>query len=108
MLESHRRRRPVATVSVDTIADGIAVRVPIPTAVEATLDTVDDIVAVPDDQILHAMWVALQHVGVLLEPAGAAALAGCFARPDLVEGRKIAVVLCGANVTEEQYRRWFP
>jgi threonine dehydratase len=107
MLQSWRERRPIATDSAETIADGIAVRVPIPVAVAAMEHTVDDMIAASEDQILQAMRLALQHVGVLLEPAGAAAIAGCLARPDLVEGRRVAVVLCGANVTEEQYRRWF-
>jgi len=105
--ESFRRgpgAPPVTRPSVDTIADGIAVRLPVPEAVADMFGLVDDVLLVDDAQILEAMRLAHRQVGLVVEPAGAAGLAallgGTFA------GRRVATVLCGGNVAPEQLAGW--
>ncbi|CUS45974.1 Threonine dehydratase [hydrothermal vent metagenome] len=83
---------------VDTIADGIAVRVPIPYAVSCIRPVVDDVVLVSDDAIRTAMALIDEHLDLTVEPAGAAGLAALIAQPDRWQGQKVVVPLCGDNV----------
>jgi threonine dehydratase len=52
------------------------------------------------------MRLAHEHLGVVLEPSGAAGLAAILKEPDRFADRIIAVVLCGGNLTPEQMKLW--
>ncbi len=106
MAHSLRERRVVETPSVDTIADGIAVRVPVPQALDDLRGVVDDVVLVDDAAILEAMRLVHRHVGVVVEPAGVVGVAAALAHPTLVRGALAATPLCGGNLTPEQLRDW--
>ena len=107
MERSWRSRTVVTTESADTIADGIAVRVPIPEAVHDLEEIVDDIWLVDDDTILDAMRMVNATEGIVLEPAGAVGEAALRAHGAALKGSLVATVLCGANVTEAQREHWF-
>ena len=107
MERSWRTRTVVTTETADTIADGIAVRVPIPEALEDLAGTVDDIWLVDDATILEAMRAVHAAEGIVLEPAGAVGVAALLAHGDAWKGGLVATVLCGANVTEAQREQWF-
>jgi threonine dehydratase len=98
--------RVVATERAETIADGIAVRVPIPEALEDLRPVVDEVLLVDDDAILAAMRAALDHLGLVVEPAGAVGLAAAQRNAERFAGRRAATILCGGNLTPEQVRRW--
>ncbi|WP_052216281.1 threonine ammonia-lyase [Sphingomonas sp. ERG5] len=91
-------RVSTGTHRADTIADGIAVRVPIPYAVDCVRAVVDDIVFVDDDAIRQAMDLLREHLDLIVEPAGAAGLAALIADPTRWRGQRVAVPLCGGNV----------
>jgi threonine dehydratase len=103
---SFEQDRVVCTPSVDTIADGIAVREPVPYALSSMRATVDEVVAVTDDHILRAMRLVHEHVGLVVEPAGIAGLAALVADPSRWRGALVATPLCGGNVTPADARRW--
>jgi threonine dehydratase len=90
----------------DTIADGIAVRVPVPEALADMRGLVDEALLVSDTHIVEAMRLAHRHAGLVLEPAGAAGLAALVAHRERFQRRRVAVVLTGANVEEETFLRW--
>jgi threonine dehydratase len=106
MIESWRQGRVIAHPHVETIADGIAVRIPIPEAVQDMDGLVDDAVLVQDATLIEAMRLAHQHLGIVLEPAGAAGLAGLLESGARFSGQTVATVLCGGNLTPEQMRVW--
>ena len=106
MARSWREGRVVATEAARTIADGIAVRVPVPEALTVMRGTVDAIVEVAEDDLLRAMRLVLAELGLLVEPAGAAGLAALLAEPALARGRRVSTILCGGNVTAAQMRAW--
>jgi threonine dehydratase len=89
---------PVEHPDVDTIADGIAVRVPIAEAVADMHGVVDDVRLVGDDDLVRAMRLLLVHAGLVVEPAGAAGLAAVLADAPAFAGRRVAVVIGGGNV----------
>jgi threonine dehydratase len=106
MAISWREGRTVETLSVATVADGVAVRVPVPEALEVMRSTVDEVVEVDDATILRAMRLAFATLGLVVEPAGAVGLAALLANPNLHRGQRVSTILCGSNVTAEQAREW--
>lgn len=102
MERSWRARRPVETATADTIADGIAVRVPIPEAVDDIQDLVDDIVLVDDATTLDAMRRLFAHLGIVVEPAGAVGVSALIADQERWAGARVATILCGGNLTLAQ------
>jgi threonine dehydratase len=81
-----------------TIADGIAVR----RAGEKTLPLiqkyVDDIVTVDEEEIANAVLLLLEREKTLAEGAGAAAIAALINRKTPLNGKKVAVLVCGGNI----------
>ncbi|WP_181703841.1 threonine ammonia-lyase [Chthonobacter albigriseus] len=108
MALSHAAGEAISTPEAHTIADGIAVRIPVPSAVDWLSDTIDDVVLVEDDQILQAMRFAHETWQRLIEPAGAAGLAAVIAQAPALQGRRVATILCGANLTPQQIAAWLP
>lgn len=106
MFMSWRADKPVSTPTIDTIADGIAVRVPVPEALEIMHTSVDEMILVSDEEIIHAMQSLYRDAGLVVEPAGAAGIAAVAKLRGELAGRRVAVPLTGANVTEEQLRTW--
>ena len=106
MAESFLRDELVVTERVDTIADGIAVRVPIPEAVEDMRGVVAEVLLVDDDALVAAMRDAHRALGLVLEPAGAAGLAAIARHPGRFAGQRVATILCGGNLTAAQLADW--
>jgi threonine dehydratase len=106
MLESWRQKRVVSFDSISTIADGIGVRIPIPECVRDMEGVIDDGILVRDEILIEAMQRAHQHLGIVLEPSGAAGLAAILENRERFADQSIAVVLCGGNLTPEQMKLW--
>jgi threonine dehydratase len=106
MVESWRLGRVVSYDSSSTIADGIGIRIPIPECVEDMKGVIDQALLVKDETIFEAMKLAHQHLGLVLEPSGAAGLAALIENREEFNGRTVAVVLCGGNLTPDQIRSW--
>ncbi|HXS80195.1 MAG TPA: threonine/serine dehydratase [Gammaproteobacteria bacterium] len=89
-------RRSVAP-GATTLCDGL--RAPIPGAITFAINKRElaGARAVDDAQIRAAMALAAQHLKVVVEPSGAAALAAVLAEPRPI-GACVAVVLSGGNV----------
>lgn len=107
MERSWRSGRVQERERADTIADGIAVRIPFPEALADLTGLVDDILLVEDDTLVAAMRLAHQELGVVLEPAGAAGLAAVLTYRERFQGQLVGAILSGGNITAEQIRQWF-
>jgi len=97
--------RLIETPDSDTIADGIAARVPVPEALALLESLYDSIVAVTEDQIVNGMRLAHQHLGLVIEPAGAVGLAAVVADPQRFRGKRVATILSGSNISDAMRRR---
>lgn len=106
MVESWRSGRIVTYERIDTIADGIGVRLPVPAAVADMHGTVDDALLVQDTSILAAMRLIHQHLGLVVEPSGAVGIAALLEQPERFRGRLVATILCGSNLTPQQLHDW--
>ncbi len=106
MVESWRSGRVVTHEHTQTIADGIAVRLPVPEALADMQRLVDDALLVSEDAILRAMQLVHQHLGVVAEPSGAVGIAGVLAHAERFQGAHVGTIICGGNMTLEQMRAW--
>jgi threonine dehydratase len=90
--------RPVATNSAETIADGLAVRVPDPAALDIIRRWAARVVTVSEAEIRRAMRILFADTHNLAEGAGAAALAAALQERDRLHGRRVAVIQTGGNI----------
>lgn len=94
--------RVVEIPNVDTIADGLAVKRPGEVGLAIVRSVVDELILVSDDEIRRAMAWAFEREKAVLEPAGAAALAGLLSGKVSVDG-DVAVVCSGGNVPLDRF-----
>jgi threonine dehydratase len=90
--------RAMATNSSDTLADGLAVRVPDEAAFAIIRKHAARVLTVSEAEIRHAMRVLYCDTHNTAEGAGAAALAGALQEKTRLGGKRVAVVLSGGNV----------
>jgi threonine dehydratase len=88
---------PVALPTMATMADGIAVGRPGELTFAHVHDLVDRVVAVDDDALARALLLSLERAKLVIEPAGAAALAAVMERPHDFEP-PVVCVLSGGNI----------
>lgn len=106
MVESWRSGAIITHDQIDTIADGIGIRLPVPEAVADMRGTVDDAILVRDPTILEAMRLIHQHLGLVVEPSGAVGVAAILEDRARFRGRLVATILCGGNLTPQQMAGW--
>ena len=94
--------KPIETKSALTFADGVAVRVPVPEALEAIRAGADRIVQVSDAEVKSAMRDFFRCTHNVAEGAGAAPLAALLKDPAR-KGKRFAVILSGGNIDRELY-----
>lgn len=94
--------RTISTDRIETIASGVGVRVPAEEAVTALCAVLDEFVLVTDAQIQHAMRMLFACERVVSEPSGAVAMAGLVANAKRHARERVAVVITGANLDEEE------
>ena len=97
---------PVALSAAETLADGLAVRVPDPAAFAIIQAGVSRIVTVTDDAIAEAIRIYWTDTHNLAEGAGAAPLAALLRERADVAGLRIGLPLCGGNIDLALFRRW--
>ena len=67
---------------------------------------VDAVVLVSDEQIRQAMRMLFFAAKLAVEPAGAAALAAlAYPLRGRLDGRRVGIVVCGANIDAETFAR---
>ena len=102
MVDSWNAGEPVPSERSETFADGLAVRVAIPLAVEVLGEVATRMVTVSERRIAEAVG-EYASAGVRAEGAAAAALA---AVPDLDDlGDPLVLVVTGRNIDDELFRR---
>ncbi|MEN4824905.1 threonine dehydratase [Pseudomonas sp. P39-UII1] len=101
--QSFEQGRIVTTPTADTFADGMACRVPHPQAFALVREHAARIVRVTDNEVAEAMRVYHEATHNTAEGAGAAALAALMQERGRQAGKRVAVVLSGANVDRARY-----
>ena len=95
---------PTILDQVTTIADSLAPPMTTPYALSICRQYLDDIVLVSDDQIAAAAAIIFSDLKLVVEPAGAAALAGAIGplRSKLM-GKRVGFIVCGSNIDRASF-----
>jgi threonine dehydratase len=103
--DSFAAGRPVPCDKAQTIADGMACRVPDPRALAIMLAGAARIVTVDEPQLRAAMRDLFTATHNVAEGAGAAALAALTKERGKMRGKRVAVIQSGGNVDREVFAR---
>ena len=106
MALSWRQRTVVETDRIETIADGVAGRCPIPEVLDDLLIVLDDVMLVREDSIKVGMRMLYEHAGLIVEPSAALGIAAVLEEPERFAGRRVTTILCGSNVAPSDFARW--
>lgn len=101
---SFEARQPISTNSADTIADGVACRVPAQDALEIIWRGAARVIRVSEDEIEAAMRAYFTDIHNVAEGAGAAPLAAALKDKERKAG-KVGLILSGGNVDADVYAR---
>ncbi len=97
MYDSVKQGSITASGGERTIADGISVKIPGQLTFVIIKELIDEIVLVDDVEITKAMFLLMERMKFVVEPAGAASLAYLISKKPAV-GKKVVAVLAGGNV----------
>ena len=98
MKESFESQMPIDSVTVKTIADGIAVSDFPPKLLDIILEYVDEIVEVNDNETANAILFLLEKHKLVVEGAGAVATAAIMHNKIDIEGSKVCCIVSGGNI----------
>ena len=96
----------VTTENSNTLADGMATRIPDPDALAIIRKGASHIVQVSDDEVASAMRAYWTDTHNLAEGAGAAALAAALQEKKKLGGKCVGLILSGGNVDFDLFRKW--
>ena len=82
-----------------TFAEGLATRASFDMPQAILRRDLDDFILVSDDELRAAMRLAIEKTRNLVEGAGAAPLAAALKIRDRLQGKRVALILSGGNVT---------
>ncbi len=107
MAQSVKIGKPVTLNSVNTIADSLAPPMALPFSYSLCKKFVDEFVTVTENQICAGLSLLQEEGKLAVEPAAGAVLAGAIwpLRKKLA-GKKIGLVICGANIDAQTYERF--
>ena len=96
--------KPVTLDKVDTIADSLGPPFSLPFGLSVIRQFVDDVVTITDDEILAGLVVLQEEGKLAVEPAAGAAMAAALGPlRERLQGKRTAILICGANIDAETY-----
>ena len=93
------------SAEMNTVAEGLATRVPFENTQRIMRRYLDDFMLVEDAAIEAAVLLLLEHTHNLAEGAGAAALAAAIQLGPRLAGKNVVLVMSGGNLSMDQLRR---
>lgn len=106
MTLSWRLKKVIHTETMDTIADGVAGRFPIPEVLDDLLEIADDTILVKESSMIEGMRLLYEHAGLVVEPSAALGIAALLENQSTFRGKHVASIICGSNVLPEMFKKW--
>ncbi len=101
---SWKSGRIESTESADTFADGLATRRAFEFTTPILRDNLDDFILVSEEELKAAIRLYVEKAHTIAEGAGAAALAAGYKIRERFKGKKVVLMLSGANITAEMLK----
>jgi threonine dehydratase len=101
---SFERREAISTNSAETMADGVACRVPVMSALEMIWAGADRVVTVSEEAMKAAMRHYFTDTHNIAEGAGAAPLAALLKERETMAGKRVGLILSGGNIDRTVYQ----
>lgn len=98
MYQSIQKKEKITLNSVDTFADGIAVKHPGDLTYDIISEYVDEIVTVSDDEVAAAILALIEKQKLIAEGAGAVSVAAALFNKIDLSGKKVVSVVSGGNI----------
>lgn len=98
MAESLRKGETITLDTVQTFADGIAVKHPGDTTFEIVGKYVDQVVTVSEDETAAAILALIEKQKLIAEGAGAVSVAAAMFGKLPIEGKKVVCIVSGGNI----------
>jgi len=99
---SYKSGKIESTPTANTFADGLATRNAFELPLKILRKYVDDFILVSEDEMRKAIKLYLENCHTVAEGAGAASLAASIKLKKELEGKNVAIVLSGGNITIEE------
>jgi threonine dehydratase len=99
------KQRTMATAEMKTSAEGMATRTGFELPQKLLWEMLDDFVIVSDDELLRATYLMMQKTKNLVEPSGAAPLAAALRLRAELEGKQVALMCTGGNISPAQLKK---
>lgn len=103
--DSWHAREPRRTERAATFAEGVATRASYPLTLSALIDGLAEFITVSDAEIADAVRVILSTTHHLVEGAGAMGFAAARKLAPRLQGKRVGVIFCGANMDTAVLRR---
>ena len=104
MSQSLKAGGPITLGKIDTIADSLSPPMTLPFGHAVCNAYIDDMVTVTDDEICAGMVHFQQEAKLAVEPAAAASMAALTGPlRERLRGKKVGIVVCGANIDAVTY-----
>lgn len=103
--DSWHAREPRRTERALTFAEGVATRSTYPLTLQPLLDGLADFITVTDTEIADAVRIILAATHHLVEGAGAMGFAAARKLAPRLQGRRVGIIFCGANMDTAVLRR---
>lgn len=101
MYECIKAGKVIEVPEQPTLSDGTAGGIDHDTITfELCRDLIDDYILISEDEILAAMRVVLKHHHQVIEGSAGVAVAAVIKLKEKFQGKKVAAVICGSNVSE--------
>jgi threonine dehydratase len=88
---------------VATIADSLGAPMAMPYSFALCRRFVDELVRVDDDELCRALALLFADARLAVEPAGAAACAAMLQCRERLAGKRVGLIVCGANVDPDTF-----
>ncbi len=98
------KERRIVESPMRTRAEGLATATAYELTQSILWEMLDDFILVSDDEIDEAIRVLLDKAHTLAEGAGAAATAGAIKLAEHLQGKRVAIIVSGGNITPAQLR----
>ncbi|MEO6197722.1 MAG: pyridoxal-phosphate dependent enzyme, partial [Dehalococcoidia bacterium] len=95
------KERTLQQAPIDTAAEGLATGYAYYTPVKTFIDHLDDMVLVTEQEISDAVIRLARTAHIIAEESGAATTAAATQIADRLQGKKVAIIVSGGNMTME-------